>query len=361
MIRRFVALAGFTLLGVAVALGGITITSSPAYAGGGVNCLAWEGYCDPVFTKAFEDETGCKVTQTDIGSNDEIIAKMAAGASAHDIISPSTDTTTILMKMGVVEPIDVSRLEHWDEVYDVFRSDSGVIGEDGLVYGVPYAWGADPFMYRSDMIDEELTSLASMFDPKYAGKISMLDDKYNLYWTARLLFGKDVNYFDLTDEQLEQVKQKLIEQKPLVRTYWKTGGELVNLMASGEVWLSQTWGDYQSSELRDQGIPITVFTPEEGVDGWMDAWQIVKGTPNEDCVYKFLNFAIGPGGQCGMVQSTRYSGSNPVVLKECLTPEDFTALHQDDVAYLSRILMYHETARPEKYNDVWNAVKAAGN
>ena len=93
-----------------------------------------------------------------------------------------------------------------------------------------------------------------MWDENLSGKISMWDDKTSIYITARLLFGTEVNVYDLSDDQLEKVKDKLIAQKPLIRKYWATAGELVNLYANGEVWISNTWGGcllYTSPSPRD--------------------------------------------------------------------------------------------------------------
>lgn len=349
----FAAMALTTGLAVA----GMLAASSVAQAGE-VNALTWEGYTDPSFVAIFEEQSGCTLSATYVGSNDEYPAKLASGSSVYDVVSPSVDTTSILAKMGVIEPIDLSRIKEWDNLYALFRNHDG-INLDGKVWGVPNTWGSIAFMYLTDKFDTPPTSVTTLWDPKYAGKISLWDDKTEIYMTARLLFGKGVNVYDLSDAQLEQVKQKLVEQKPLIRKYWATAGELVNLYASGEVWISNTWGGYQSSLLADQGIDVTEFIPEENADGWQDAWQIVKGTPNMDCAYAWLNFTVSEAGQCGVVAITGYSGANPEALKSCLTPEEFTALHQDDVDYINQLDFWQEPARVDKYIETWNAVKAA--
>lgn len=335
------------------------IFASSAMAAGQVNLLTWEGYADDSFIKKFEEASSCKVSATYVGSNDDFAPKLAAGGNVYDMISPSIDTTKIMIEAGFVEAIDTSKISRFGEIYDKFRTAEG-INHDGKVYGIPFDWGSIPFMYRTDKIPESEapTSLKVLWDPKYKGKISLWDDKSSIYVAARVEGNK--NIFELSDAELESAKKKLIEQKPLVRKYWSTAGELVDLYAGGEVWISNTWGGYQSGLLADKNIPVKEFIPEEGAEGWMDSWMVVKGTANTDCVYKFLNMAISELGQCGMSTVTGYSASNPVAAKKCMSPERFKKLHQDDPDYLDSLLLWVNLgARLEHYTNIWNAVKAA--
>ena len=213
-------------------------------------------------------------------------------------------------------------------------------------------------MYRTDKFDSPPTSLNILWDPALEGKISLWDDKSALYVASRVIGNKDI--YNLSDEQIEAAKQKLIEQKPLVRKYWGTAGELVDLYAAGEVWISNTWGGYQSALLAEQNIPVEEFIPEEGAEGWMDSWLIVKGTPNEDCVYKFIEMATTEQGQCGMSNVNGYSSANPVAAENCMTAEQYKALHQDDVDYLDSLLLWENLRdRLPAYTNAWNGVKAA--
>jgi len=321
-----------------------------------LNFLGWEGYADPSFTDVFEKETGCKVTATYVGSNDDFAPKLAASAGVYDIVSVSADSTGVLVEAGLVEPLDLSRVEHWSEIYPLFREAKG-INHDGKVWGVPLTWGSIPLMYRTDKISTPPDSYAALWDAQYKGRIALWDDKSALYNTARLL-GYD-NVYALTDEQMEAVKNKLIEQKPLLRKYWTTAGELVNLYASGEVWISNTWGGFQVAELQKQGISVAEFLPKEKADGWVDNWQIVKGSPNSDCAYKYINFTLSSRGQCGISSVTGYSAANPVAAKECMSPEEYKAKHQDDIGYVDSLVMWETPARLDAYTNTWNAVKAA--
>ena len=347
-----------TLMGaVAAAAAIVGISSSAALAGGEVNLLTWEGYADESVVKPFEEATGCKVSATYVGSNDDFAPKLAAGGGVYDLVTPSIDATKVLIEAGFIEPLDLSRLPRYGEIYEKFRISEG-INHNGKVYGIPYAWGSIPFMYRVDKFDTPPTSLKTLWSSDMKGKISLWDDKSALYVASRYM--GNMNIYNLSDDQLDAAKNKLIEQKPLVRKYWATAGELVDLYASGEVWISNTWGGYQSSLLADQGIEVKEFIPTEGAEGWMDSWMVIKDTPNRDCAYKYIEMSTTEIGQCGVANVNGYSAANVVAAKNCMTPEQFKGLHQDDVGYLDSLLLWENLRdRLGAYTNTWNAVKAA--
>lgn len=328
----------------------------PALAEGELNLLTWEGYADPSFIAPFEEATGCTVSATYVGSNDDFAPRLAAGGGVFDLVSPSSDSTAPLIAAGFVDPIDTARLERWDELYERFRTSEGITA-DGEVYGVPYAWGAIAFMYLAEAFDEPPTSLDALMDPDLAGRVALWDDKSALYVAARM--NGDMDIYNLSDEQIAAAQETLAEMRPNVRKYWASAGELVDLFASGEVVLSNTWAGYQSALLAEQGIEVVEFIPEENAEGWMDSWMIVAGTPNEECAYQFLNMAISEQGQCGVANVNGYSVANPVAARECMTDEQFTALHQDDPAYLDSLLLWENLGpRLGAYTNAWNAVKS---
>lgn len=332
--------------------------AASASAAGEINLLTWEGYADDSFIKPFEEATGCKVSATYVGSNDDFAPKLAAGGGVYDLVTPSIDSTKVLIEAGFIDPLDLTKIPRYGEIYEKFRTSEG-LNYDGGVYGIPFSWGSIPFMYRTDKFDTPPTSLKVLWDPALKGKISLWDDKSALYVASRQL--GNMNIYNLSDDELTAAKEKLIEQKPLVRKYWATAGELVDLYASGEVWISNTWGGYQSALLAEQDIEVKEFIPEEGAEGWMDSWLVVKDTPNEECVYKFLNMATSEEGQCGMSNTNGYSSANPVAAKNCMSAEQFESLHQDDVDYLDSLLLWENLQeRLENYTNTWNAVKAAG-
>lgn len=334
----------------------IALTANTAFAAGTINVLTWEGYADASFITKFEEESGCKVNATYVGSNDDFAPKLMAGGGVYDLITPSIDTTKLMIDLGYVEPIDTAAITGWNDIYPKFLALEG-IQKDGVYYGMPYSWGAIAFMYRNDAFSEPPTSIAALWDSKNAGKISLWDDKSAIYVAARK--NGNMNIYSLSDEEIEAAKAALVEQKPMVRKYWSTAGELVDLYKAGEVVISNTWAGYQSSLLAAEGIAVTEFIPEEGAEGWLDAWMVVKDTPNKDCAYKFLNMQLSELGQCGVANVNGYSAANPKAARACMSDEQFKALHQDDPDYLDSLYIWTPLGdRFEAYQNAWNAVKA---
>lgn len=334
----------------------LALTTGMALAEGELNLLTWEGYADPSFITPFEEASGCKVTATYVGSNDDFAPKLAAGGGVFDLVSPSIDSTAPLIAAGFVDPIDTSRIEHWDDIYEKFRTSEG-INADGQTYAVPFSWGGISFMYRKDKFETPPTSLAALWDPALKGRIALWDDKSAIYVAARM--NGDTDIYNLTDEQIAAAQATLLKQKPLVRKYWATAGELVDLFKADEVWISNTWAGYQSKLLAAEGVEVVEFIPTENAEGWMDSFMVVKGTPNEECAYKFLNMAISELGQCGVANVNGYSAANPVAAKACMTPEQYEALHQGDPNYLDSLLLWENLGpRLSAYTNAWNAVKS---
>src|SRR5262244_1801961 len=76
-------------LAILLALAVILFSGSCSKRTRTLNLLVWEGYADPSFVKAFEDQHHCKVTASYMGSSDELVAKLHGGsAGTYDVISP---------------------------------------------------------------------------------------------------------------------------------------------------------------------------------------------------------------------------------------------------------------------------------
>jgi spermidine/putrescine transport system substrate-binding protein len=326
-----------------------------------LNLLVWEGYADPSVVRAFEEAHHCKVTASYMGSSDDLVAKLRGGsASNYDVISPSSDVATSLARSGLAEPLDLSKIPSYSQLSPKLR-DLPLVKINGQTFGVPFMWGPNPLLYDTTAFPQPPDSWAIFWDPKYKGKISVWDDLSTLYMAAQLL-GYDKpdpsQLYNLSDEQLAAVKQKLLAVKPNVRKLWSTGGELTNLFQNHEIIAAMGW-PLMTNQLRQASFPIAETIPKENTTGWIDHLMITKASPNKELAYAFLEFMIQAQTQKRITDVTQYTPANPSAA-QFMSDAEKKVLHLDDPdAYMRRIYFWQEVPRRAQYIEIWNEVKAA--
>src|SRR5271163_1602430 len=327
----------------------------------GLSLLVWEGYADPSYLRAFEEAHQCKISAAYMGSSDELVAKLRGGsASNYDVISPSSDVATMIAASGLAAPLDVAKLPAYQQLSPRLR-EMPLVRVNGNVYGVPFTWGPNPMLYDTTAFPKPPESWAVLWDPKYKGKISVWDELSTLYMAAQLL-GYDKpdpsHLYNLSDEELENVKKKLLELKPNIRKFWSTGGELTSLFQNHEVVAAMGW-PLMTNQLRAANFPIGETIPKENTTGWIDHLMITAASEHKDLATDFLEYMIQAQTQKKVTDVTGYDPANASAA-QYMTEDQKKSLHLDDVDnYMTRIYFWQQVPRRAKYTEIWNEVKAA--
>ena len=334
----------------------VALLAVPAHAGGDLSILSWEGYADASFVRPFEKSTGCRVSATYVGSNDEFIAKIIAGGAAYDLITPSNDTTMRLIDADAVEPIDSNKIPAMKDFFPIFVSPPWLT-KNGATYGVPYGWGIVRLLLDADAGVDMPDSLAYLWQPKLKGKVSIWDDVEAIYMASRYLGYK--NTYDLTDDQLQKVKVALFALKPNIRKYWATTGEMGTLMQTREIVAGNAWEPTLVS-LRKSGRHIIDVVPKEGRSAYSDSWMVVKGAGSNPCVYQWLNWVSTPKAQALAHAVTGFGYSNAKMPAELAPPDRarYEGLGMADPRIITTLDWWQLVKRRGKYLEIWNQVKA---
>src|SRR5499427_10692553 len=326
-----------------------------------LNLLVWEGYADPSYVKAFEDANHCKVTASYMGSSDDLVSKLRGGsAGIYDVISPSSDVATMIASAGLAAPLDISKIPSYSQLSPQLTS-LPLVKVNRQTYGVPFMWGPNPLLYDTSFFAKAPDSWSSFWDPKLRGKLSVWDDLSTVYMAAQVL-GYDKpdpsQLYNLTDDQLEAVKIKLLALKPNVRKMWATGGELTNLFQNHEVILAMGW-PLNTNDLHKANFPIGEVIPKENTTGWIDHLMITAGSSHKELAHAFLEYMIEAKTQKLVTDRTHYTPANPGAA-QLLTTDEIKSLHLDHPdSYMQRIYFWQDVPRRAKYNEMWNEVKAA--
>src|ERR1700687_4758170 len=96
MIRLIALLASFLI-------------AAPTLAKDQFHLYNWNNYIAPETIKRFEEQCKCEVVQTYYSDNEELLAKLAAGAKGYDILVPTSNAVQPLIKGGQLKPIDTAQ------------------------------------------------------------------------------------------------------------------------------------------------------------------------------------------------------------------------------------------------------------
>ena len=212
----------------------------------------------------------------------------------YDMVSASSDLPKRLYDADLLAEIDTTKLTNYNDLWDQFKTPD-YITFDSKLYGVNFAWGPTLILSNPDEVTTAPTSWNALFDEQHKGKISTWNYPLQIAQYALLLDPVPDDVYVLSDDQLAQIKDMLVKQRPLIRKYWDSGLELQQLFLNKEVVIADgwTWITYQ---LKAQGGKVAETVPAEGVTGWSDSWVISKAAKNYDLALKWADWMIGPGG-----------------------------------------------------------------
>ncbi len=350
--REFVrGVAALGALAAATSMGGCLLSKRDE-----LNVYNWSDYIGETTIEEFEDEFGVKVNYDNYSSNDELLTKIQAGGAGYDIVVPSDYAVQILHKGGFLEPIDMSKITNFNNIGEKFRSPPFDPGPPAVAnkYSIPYQWGTTGIGYNAAKVEDEVDSWAILWNSKYKDRITMLDEMREVISTAFKFLGYSVN--DRDPAHLQEVKVKLMEQKPLVSAY--TSDTYMDLLASGESWLSQGWsGDVYQVAAENEDILYAI--PKEGAIVWMDNMAIPKGAPHAELAHEFINFILRPEVSAGISNYVWYA--NPNVASYQYTEEEILndpSIYPSDDVMARLEFMEDLGAYEQELNRVWTELLA---
>ena len=332
------------------------VTEAPTVPSTGtLTVLDWAGYDAEDFWVDFKEAYPDVTVNFEIGASDaDIYAKMAAGDQA-DVFHPYTGWLHFYVDEGLVEEIDTSRLANWDKVPDSFKE----VGQiDGKQYFVPWDWGFSSVLYRTDKVEGEIDSWDALLDPAYSGHISMWDDGPAAVTVSSYIRGLDET--TITAEQLEEIKQEWIAQREHNLFYWAGEPELVEGMASGDVWVAYAWqGAYAT--LLGQGVPVAYADPKEGRNSWVGVYGIRKGTPNYELALAMLDSKLAQATGENVVNLFYYGHVNEDVMGGITDATLKEAFSIDDPGVLQETNFTPNLTAEQRdaWTAMWAEVKAA--
>lgn len=326
-------------------------TPAPAPEGE-VYIYNWADYIGEDTIAKFEAQTGIKVTYDFFDSAETQRAKIATGNSGYDVTFPASTYLKGYIERNLIQPLDLSLLPNAVNLGTEWQNPDY---DPGNAYSMPYMWWTTGVAYDTARIDEELTSWAALWDPRWKGKMVMLDDVREVFAAALIRLGHSAN--TTVDAELDAALGILQEQKPLLRTYTTDN---IGVLSTGNAWVVHAWGA-DVYQVQEELETVSYYIPEEGGIRGSDAMVLLAGAKHPIAAHAFINFMLDAEVAADNTNYIGYMGPNeaakafidPAILEDPAVNPDKSL-----VSKLQEILDLG--ADEQKYTDRWTTLRAGG-
>lgn len=309
-----------------------TQTEAAAPAAGGelaaeLSVYNWADYIDEAVITKYEEEHGVDIIYDTFASNEDLLAKLQAGATGYDVIFPSDYMVAQMIELGMLAEIDHNSIPNLKNI-DPFNLDAPY--DPGNKHCVPYQWGTTGLAYQTAVAGENPpTSWAAIFDPAEAqkwadaGGINVLNDQRELMAIALKYLGYSLN--DKDEAHLEEAKNVILGAKPYIKTFNSEDYD-DSLLIPGEVALSQSWsGDaakaiYETADEATGESDWGYIIPEEGGMVWQDNICVPATSTKKATAEHFMNYLLEAENSAAITNYTYYASPNAAA-KEHILPE----------------------------------------
>lgn len=252
---------------------------------GTVYVYNWGEYIDPDTIDSFEEETGIQVIYDEYETNETMYPKVASGASSYDVICPSDYMIQKMIDNDLLQPLDYSKLPTALSNIGSQYFEQSESFDPGNLYSIPYCWGTVGILYNKTMVSDPVDSWSILWNEKYKDNILMQDSERDAFMVALKLLGYSMNTTD--EKELEEAKELLIEQKPLVQAY--VVDQVRDKMIGGEAALGVIYSG-EAIYTKQENPDLEYVIPKEGTNVWIDSWVIPKNAQNVDNAHAFIDY-----------------------------------------------------------------------
>ncbi|HEX8046630.1 PotD/PotF family extracellular solute-binding protein [Rhizobium sp.] len=267
--------------------------------------------------------------------------KILSGSKDYDCWEIIAERLPSIVMTNNVEPVPAASLKNWANIRDTFTKPSDKWGAKQQIVGqiwaddaqttlnmVPAVYNYDSIGYNPDVLSaEEANSWAALFDPKWKGKSGLNTDPLIAFGQAIMAMNtlgllSVKNPGNPSTAEIDEAAKFLVSKKKdgQFRALWGDFGELVNLMASGEMVVCDAWQPAVMA-VKAQGKPCKYAVPKEGYRGWAIGPSMIAGTTNKDAVIAYADYWLS--GEPGITVSEQGYYSPSTNIKNVMAPDKY--------------------------------------
>lgn len=332
---------------------GAVIALSPALAAaeGQLKLYNWGDYINPAVLEAFTAETGIEVSMDSYGSNEEMLAKIQAGATGYDIVFPSVHMHDIMFQLGLLAETNIGENPNFANIDPQFvRAQT----DPDAAYCLPYAWGNVGIVYNKAEAGE-ISSWDDFFALAEQGKtVTLLDDLRETIGIGHIMNGTSVNSTD--EDEVAAAAQYVVDHIEAVSAF---SYDSVPLVISGDV-AAAHWYVGANLFVTENPDILGYVIPEEGATMYQEDMCVLKSAPNSENAVAFMEFYLKP--EIAALNVEQQMNGTPNIPAQALIPETIssnaTIYPSQDV--IDKLQLFVDLGRDlQLYNSEWTRIKTA--
>jgi spermidine/putrescine transport system substrate-binding protein len=266
----------------------------------------WPFYIDEETVGLFEDESGLSVTYTeDVNDNEEYFSRIREPLSRGDDIGADLFVVTDFMVnrligLGWLAPLNDENIPNKGNLVEAL---SDMDFDPDRRYSLPWFSGFTSIAYNPEVTGREITSLEDLFDPEFAGKVTMFSDLRDGLGMILLLTGGSPA--TATREEIEAAVARVQEAKDAGQIRRFTGNDYGDDLVAGNTAIAQAYsGDVAQLQLDNPDLQFVV--PEEGMTTWSDNMVMPITTRNSTGAEAWMNYAYDPANMARITEYVQF-------------------------------------------------------
>ncbi len=249
----------------------------------------WTYYIPDAVLREFEKRFNATIVYDMYASNEEMFAKLKAGGTGYDIVFPSGDYVSIMIREKMIDSIDKSKIINFANLdTSVLRK---ITYDPGCTYSVPYIMGTAGISVNKKLVGTYEKSWDIFNKKELKGRVTLLDDMREVLGGALKTLGYSVN--STNPNELAQAKNVVLKWRENIVKF--DAEAFAKGFAAGEFYAVHGYAENVFLELdSSQRKDVEFFIPKEGGAMYMDNMVLLKDAKNKELAYKFMNFIHEP-------------------------------------------------------------------
>jgi len=294
----------------------------------------WSNYFPDSTLERFTKETGIKVELSFMSSNEELFAKMKAGASGYDIIQPSDYMVRQLVNLNMIQPLEHKKLTHLQHLDPFYRN---LPYDPGMTHSVPLTWGTTGISVNTSKVKIPAEGVTWKWMLKMADgrHTSLLDDMREVFAGVFLSRGLAIN--EKSERELASAKAEIGRVKSQILMFTS---EPKALLQKEELYVAQIYST-DGVALQASNPAIRYFIPKEGATLWTDNFAVPAASQKAGAAHAFIDFFLNPDNAMVLVETNHLATPNSTV-KARLNPAELNNPNQYPPADVMKRLQFLE-------------------